>query len=85
MQQQQHHGGVSHETPLPLTNETSTMPCNEIDLGQHHLIMLDDQSIELMHRPYALGGYVLHLESGEAYRLMRCLQEMFNEARGEQS
>ena len=50
----------------------------EIDLGAHHLVVLEDQSIELMqHQGEQAASYTLHLDSGEAYRFMRCLQDLY--------
>ncbi len=51
---------------------------DEIDLGQHHLVLRGDQSIE--HMPCEQISpleHVFHLESSEAYRLMLCLQNLF--------
>ena len=58
----------------------------KINLGQHRLVLLSDQSIELMGDEQAFSDVeqVFNLDSYEAYRLMICLQEMFKEARGQQ-
>ena len=63
-----------HNTPATLRRE--------VDLGQHCLFLMSDQSIDLMRNgeqaPYA-AGHVISLDSCEAYRLMISLQEMFKE------
>jgi len=54
----------------------------EIDLGQHYLFLMSDQSIDLMrNREQApcVAGNVISLDNCEAYRLMISLQEMFEE------
>ena len=80
MQQQQHTRGAFHETPtsLPLADEACMTNRHEIDLGQHHLVVLADQGIELMlHQSEQAASYALRLDSNEAYRLMRCLQDLY--------
>lgn len=55
----------------------------EINLGQHCLFLLSDQSIDLMcnvQQTSCIADNVLRLDNCEAYRLMISLQEMFQEA-----
>ncbi len=50
---------------------------HQINLGRHHLLIMHDQSIQLVHDECEQQLQVLSLESTEAYRLMRCLQDLF--------
>ncbi len=69
---------VSRATP---TDEAQHPIAREIDLGAHHLLLKSDQSIELMctAQGQAEPEYVLCLDTTEAYRLMQCLCELFQE------
>lgn len=67
---------------------TSMMPqhadvvvVHEIDLGRYRLLLLSDQSIDVMRSEEAPSGAenVLNLDSCEAYHLMISLQQMFKE------
>ncbi len=64
---------------------TPATALQKINLGQHRLVLLSDQSIELMCDEHVSSDVeqVFNLDSYEAYRLMICLQEMFKEARGD--
>jgi hypothetical protein len=66
----------SHSKHMP------AIALQKINLGQHRLVLLSDQSIELMCDEPASSEVeqVFNLDSYEAYRLMICLQEMFKEA-----
>ncbi len=63
------------------THNADVSVLREIDLGQHHLFLLSDQSIDLMRNEEASYGAdnVLSLDSCETYHLMISLQEMFKE------
>lgn len=53
---------------------------HEIDLGAHHLVILDDQSVELMqHQGEQAISYAVHLGSSEVYCLMMCLQGLYKQ------
>ncbi len=69
---------VSRATPM---DEAQHPMAREINLGAHHLLLKDDQSIELMQaaQGQAEPEYVLCLDTTEAYRLMQCLCELFQE------
>ncbi|HEY7413682.1 MAG TPA: hypothetical protein VH593_00700 [Ktedonobacteraceae bacterium] len=71
---------MTHSHP----ENTPATVSQKINLGQHHLVLLSDQSIELMRDEQATSQteYVFNLDNYEAYRLMICLQEMFKEAQG---
>jgi hypothetical protein len=65
-----------------ITPNTSVTVLREIDLGQHMLLLMSDQSIDIMRSeaaPYVADN-VLSLDNSEAYHLMISLQEMFKEA-----
>lgn len=62
---------------MQLENVRQTTNRHEINLGALHLVVLDDQSIELMQHQSEQASYALHLESSEAYRLMMCLQGLY--------
>lgn len=53
----------------------------EITLGAHHLVLNSDQSIELMHAEQGQAEleHVLCLDATESYRLMQCLNELFQQ------
>jgi hypothetical protein len=54
---------------------------HEIDLGQHHLFLMSDRSIDLMRDEEAVyvAENVISLNSGETYHLLVCLQELFKD------
>ncbi len=55
----------------------------EIDLGAHHLLLMSDQSIDVMSNeaaPYVAD--TVSLDQYEAYRLMLSLQDMFKGVHG---
>jgi hypothetical protein len=62
---------------MQLEKVLQTTNRHEINLGEHRLIVLDDQSIELMQHQSEQASYALHLESSEVYLLMRCLQDLY--------
>lgn len=65
-----------------ITTDTHMTVVREINLGQHILFLMSDQSIDVMRSestPYVADN-VLSLDHCEAYRLMISLQEMFKEA-----
>lgn len=54
---------------------------HEINLGQHHLFLMSDQSIELMRKEETvyIANNIISLNNIETYRLLICLQELFKE------
>jgi hypothetical protein len=67
---------------MDVTVNTSITVVREIDLGRHMLLLMSDQSIDLMcNEPTSyVADNVLSLDHCETYRLMISLQEMFKEA-----
>ena len=65
----------------PMDEVRHSLPC-EITLGAHHLVLKDDQSIELMRAVQEASepAYVLCLDATESYRLMQCLRDLFKQA-----
>ena len=62
--------------------KTGVTVIREINLGQHVLLLMSDQSIDLMRDESipCVAENVLSLDNCEAYHLMISLQEMFKEA-----
>ena len=60
---------------------TDPIVLREIDLGHHHLLLMSDQSIELIHNEQlpSAAKNVISLHHEEAYRLLICLKELFKE------
>ncbi|HEX6551784.1 MAG TPA: hypothetical protein VF026_03415 [Ktedonobacteraceae bacterium] len=62
-------------------HDTQVTVLHEIDLGAHHLFIMNDQSIDLMadeQAPYVADN-MLSLDACETYRLLICLQEVFKQ------
>jgi hypothetical protein len=65
-----------------MSRDTHATIIREINLGQHVLFLMSDQSIDVMcseAAPYVADN-MFSLDSVEAYHLMISLQEMFKEA-----
>lgn len=63
------------------SRESAVTVLHEINLGAHHLFIMSDQSIDLLADEQAPSGAesVLSLDSGETYRLLISLQEVFKQ------
>ena len=71
------------EPVVPTTvRESSVTVLHEIDLGAHHLFIMNDQSIDLLadeeQVPYVADN-VISLDADETYRLLISLQEVFKQ------
>jgi hypothetical protein len=66
---------------VKMLQHTSTTVLREINLGAHYLLIMSDQSIDLLADEDTLyvADNVLSLNTCEAYRLMICLQEVFKQ------
>jgi hypothetical protein len=64
------------------SRESTVTVIQEINLGAHYLVIMSDQSIEVLadEQTPSGGEHVLSLDSGEAYRLLISLQEAFMQA-----
>ena len=64
-----------------IPQRTDVTVVHEIDLGTHHLLLMSDQSIDVMSNEAVsyVADNVMSLDTCEAYRLMLSLQEMFKE------
>lgn len=74
------------EPVAPMTaRDSSVTVLHEIDLGEHHLFIMSDQSIDLMadeQAPYVADN-LLSLDADETYRLLISLQEVFKQETGQ--
>lgn len=64
-----------------MPQQTEVRVLSTINLGQHHLILMSDQSLDLIshgHSPH-IAEMVLRLDRCEAYRLLLLLHELFKE------
>jgi hypothetical protein len=62
-----------------VARDSSVTLLHEIDLGEYHLFMMNDRSIDLLageQAPY-MADNVLSLDASETYRLLISLQELF--------
>ena len=61
-------------------SQHDTVILHELDLGQHMLLIMEDQSIDLLdlsgRAPY-LANAGIHLSAEETYRLFISLRELF--------
>ena len=64
-----------------VARDSSVTLLHEIDLGEYHLFMMNDRSIDLLadeQVPYVADN-VLSLDACETYRLLISLQEVFKQ------